>query len=64
MEGVLGLVAGMCLLAGVILARWLVQPGAPEGGPPAVPAEAARHTARWRWAGVITGLAAAALPAR
>src|SRR5689334_3750806 len=57
MEGVLGLVAGMCLLAVVMLARWLVQPVAPEGGPPAVPAEVARHTARWRWGGVITGLA-------
>ena len=58
MEGVLGLVAGMCLLAGVALARWLAQPG---GGlpavPAAVPAMVARHTARWRWGGVITGLA-------
>ena len=61
MEGVLGLVAGMCLLAGVALARWLARPGAPEGGlpavPAAVPAMVARHTARWRWGGVITGLA-------
>jgi hypothetical protein len=57
MEGVLGLVIGMCLLAGLVLAWWLMRPPAPEGGLPAVPAAAARQTARWRRGGVITGLA-------
>src|SRR5215475_11476663 len=44
MEGVLGLVTGMCLLAGMVLAWWLMQPWAPEGGLPAVPTAAARQT--------------------
>ncbi len=57
MEGVLGLVIGMCLLAGLALAWWLTLPRAPEDELPAVPAAAARQTARWRRGGVITGLA-------
>src|SRR5262245_18409800 len=57
MEGVLGLVIGMGLLAGLVLAWRLMRPTAPEGVVPAVPAAAARQTARWRWGGVITGLA-------
>ena len=46
MEGVLGLVIGMCLLAGLALAWWLTLPRAAEDELPAVPAAAARQTAR------------------
>jgi hypothetical protein len=58
MAGVLGLMIGACLVAGVVLARRLGR-AAEDGRPavPSVPAAVARQTARWRWGGVITGLA-------
>jgi hypothetical protein len=57
MEGVLVLVVGACLSAGVavaVAAAWLARTGLR----PAVPAAATRQTASFRLAGVITGLVA------
>jgi hypothetical protein len=61
MEGVLVLAIGACVSAGLAVAAWFVRarprPAVPARAA-AVPAAAARRTARFRLAGVITGLAA------
>lgn len=61
MEGVLVLVIGACLSAGVVLVAWLAHTRSPGTVPfpaAAVPVAAARRTANCRWAGVVTGLVA------
>ena len=66
MESVLVLVIGACLSAGAALVAWLAHtrsPGSIPAHTAAVPAAAARRTANWRWAGVITGLVAGGVAA-
>ncbi len=66
MEGVLVLVTGACLATAVAVAAWLVRARSPGTVPvrgAAVAAAAARRTASFRLAGVITGLAAGAAAA-
>jgi hypothetical protein len=61
MDGVLVLVLGACLAAGVTLVALLARTrseGTAAVRATAVPAAAARRTASYRWAGVITGLVA------
>jgi hypothetical protein len=66
MAGVLVLLIGVCLSAGVALVTWLARTRAPErvaAGAVAVPAAAARRIANWRRAGVIAGLVCGAAAA-
>lgn len=67
MEVVLVLVIVLlAILAGVALMAWRAHTRSPGTAPvrmAAVPAAAARRTANWRWAGVITGLMAGGVAA-
>ena len=66
MAGVLVLLIGVFLTAGVALVTWLARtrpPGRAAAGAAAVPAAAARRIANWRRAGVIAGLVCGAAAA-
>jgi len=66
-EGLLVLVIVLlAILVGVALVAWRAHSRSPRAVPvrtAAVPAAAARRTANWRWAGVITGLVAGGVAA-
>src|SRR5215470_11485149 len=67
MEGLLVLVIVLlAILVGVALVAWRAHSRSSRAVPvrtAAVPAAAARRTANWRWAGVITGLVAGGVAA-